>query len=402
MNETMKPKRAYLDSANSASAVLALLAVLAAVPGVIRLYNFMIDARDQKIEVATLLGLGDRSIPGLGIEVREPYVTLSVLIIAVLIPLLVFLFLLAKKSGLRRRKVVGVGLYWFIVLAGLFGLFLGLGLIAKFVSGDLSNLGAIRTDPESLFIAGVSIVSSLLAFVALSRLGSAAIAPNAEIDEDEDEDEDEDLDIRVLESEPVSEPAQSARAVPVNAVAEETRTFTAELEPSKSFLPPAHEIPSPDPEVAPEVTAFDGPAPSLEPTMDSGAPPIPAVDVHTQAAAILAHDLDKAADLDLEESVVAAPEAPAAEDAVPDAHREESVEEFPPAVPILAPKKTPTAPSSGEAPKEREIKRWLVAFPGDDTKVIVILREYVHGRFVREWSEIRLKSDFTRQRRANR
>ena len=65
MNETMKPKRAYLDSANGASTILTLLAAMAAVPGVIRLYNFMIDAQDQKIEVATLLGLGDRTIPGL-------------------------------------------------------------------------------------------------------------------------------------------------------------------------------------------------------------------------------------------------------------------------------------------------------------------------------------------------
>lgn len=394
MNETMKPKRAYLDSANGASTILTLLAAMAAVPGVIRLYNFMIDAQDQKIEVATLLGLGDRTIPGLGIEVREPYVTLSILIVAVLIPLLVLLFLLAKKSGLKRGRLVGVGLYWFIVLAGLFGLFLGLGLIGKFVSGDLSNLGAIRTDPESLFIAGVSIVSSLVAFLALSRLGNAAIAPEAEADEDEDAD----LDIRVCEREPAAE------TVPVTAVpaagSEATRTFVPETETPEAFVATDEDVRSPEEPVTHE-KVFDGPAPVPESVTESTAP-VPAVDLQTRAAAILARDLDKAADLDLEGSIVAAPESSSPEEVDFETHEEESVDEFPPAAPLLVPKKSPTAPSAAEMPKEREIKRRLVSFPGDDTKVIVILREYVHGRFVREWSEIRLKSDFTRHRRSGR
>lgn len=345
MNEITKTKFDYLNRANGSTSLLALFAIISAIPGGIRLYRFILDAQDLKIEQANLLGFSDFSIPVLNVQVREPYVSLSILILAVVIPVLVLLLLLFKKNSLNHGRT-GSGLYWLIALLAILGILIGTGLMKKLYYNDLTNLTALNTDPENLFLTGVSALSLILTLVAMTQTRKAANAPDTLSDDLSDED----ADLEIADRD--QEPAMPAEAAVAFNEAETSRQFAPE-----AVLTEDEDLPSDSPDTFRVRTAKGNPA--LQ--EDFAAVPVQKADLPAAAPKVT-------------EPVSA------------------KVYETP-----VKTESRPSAAAASAAKPERTIQRKLLAYPGDDTKVIVILRESVNGKFVREWSEIRLKSDFTRK-----
>lgn len=451
MNELSKSKTDYLNSANSVTSALALFSLVAAVPGGIRLFRFLMDARDDVIETSNLLGSGGLMLPGLDQTIGEPYVSLGILILSVAIPVLIFLFLLLKKQGLKDGRT-GTGLYWVIALLGILGILLGTGLVANLYPADPTAAVNFQTQPENLFVAGISAISIITALAAAILVGKAAKAP---LDmEDEIEDEDEDITLQIVDRrEPVmtsADPIQtktavtgspvkpsSVKNVPVSAqtAASDAQVRAAvkpgEPAPARGAVPSSEPVSvketvlpsdSPQPKKPTRTTAEKASAPAGEtvPVKPAAAGPslsgkTPAADVPKTAAAIMERDFGHSEDLHPAAAPVREenPVQIASVKTVPvnaDPVKAVAVKAVPvKAAPTAARASSSTAGSAPNThsqaksapaePKERELKRKLIAYPGDDTKVILVIREYRHGKFVREWSEIRLKSDFTKPRR---
>lgn len=376
MKENFKTKVDYLNSANKVNWMLALFALISAIPGGIRLVRFIMDSFDNVIEPRNLLGVGDFMLPGIDTGFREPYVTLGILVLSVLMPIIIFLFLLLKKQDLKDGKV-GRGLYWFIVILGIIGVLLGIGIIGNLYPQDPTVASNLQAGPENLFIAGISALSAITALVGIVILGKATKA--SLIDQYEDEEENE-FQLKVFDRE-----EKTAAVTPVTPA-----TSTQAIEDEKDFseattvLPVQTKPASPDSDRAPREELVV-PKEMLQPPVAKEKQAEAKTPV---APKVIAVEPTKA--LETKATTQTAP--------IPS---EKSTQE--PATPVQ-PKKTepvtPVHPKKTEPvdiKKDRVLKRKLIAYPGDDTKVILIVREYLLGEFVREWSEIRLKSDFVKK-----
>lgn len=377
MKDNIKTKNDYLNSANKVNWALAIFALVSALPGGIRLVRFIMDSQDNVIEPSNLLGVGDLIIPGSNSGFREPYVTLGILVLSVLIPVIIFLFLLLKKQNLQDGKT-GRGLYWLIVLLGILGVLLGIGIIGNIYPHDPTVASNLQVGPENLSIAGISALSALIALAGIVILGNAAKAPIAyENDEDEDEDE---FHVKVFDRE-----EKTAAVTPSTPVGS-----TQAIEPEKNLSEAARVLPaqtktaSPDSNSAPSEELV-GPkemlqSPVTKEKQAEAKMPVP--------PKVIAVEPTKA--LETRETAHAAPiasEQPTQKPVTP-----VQPEKTEPANPVQPEKTEPV-----DIKKDRVLKRKLIAYPGDDTKVVLIVREYLLGEFVREWSEIRLKSDFVKK-----
>lgn len=425
MKKPTRTRLDYLSKANTISSVLALISAAAAVPGALRLYRFFLDAGDQKIERENLLGIGDLIIPGLNSLIREPYVSLIILILSVLVPLWVLISLLFKKRRLGRERLTGRGLYWFIVLAGLLGLLIGLGIVSKLLSGDLGDIAQISTDPESSIISITSAASVIAAAMAIGCLGKALNAPEALAD-DEDApilerkngryaqidrplpEEADDLDgsyenaTIVMDSplgatglQPSVSPAEVTAATVMADEAANERAAIADRqdEVSADTFIYQDEVSSPEEPSEDERSAEDRLSMDLSPIVQR---PLEETDLSNGAHGKTAQAAEPTAGSPMKEAAL-----PTAGSAVPIAAgypvtgsqtaASEPVED--------ASDPDPEAAYLPEEPVQAksEILYRLVAYPWDPAKVIMVLREYQGDDFVREWAEIRSKSDFSDQ-----
>lgn len=365
----------FLDKANGATSILAIVAAVATIPGGLKIYQFMMDASDSKIEQANLTGLGDINIPGLGYVIKEPYASLALFSLAVLVPLWLLVSLLIKKRGLGKAKVVGRGLYWLIILLGIGGILGGLGILTKLLSNDLNSISNINTDPADLAIIFGSIVAIITSWFALNFLHQAAKAPlneqniEATVDNDNIEERRDDRyrqDEGIIESDlmkPQEGPVitnlsdtlvQSSATLPLAEVAYD-RTFVTEpvevapvdpaTVPSDRLIPPPASLTTP---AASNVDGVIADLPDL-----SMQEPLSALSDQTVSDAPIAGPMEQ----DLEAKAIGIIE---------------------PTIKTL-------------------LKRKLIAFPGDDTKVILVMREYNEDELIREWAEIHLKTDFIKK-----
>ena len=375
MKDNFKTKVDYLNSANKVNWALALFALISAIPGGIRLVRFIMDSFDNVIEPSNLLGVGDFMLPGIDSGFREPYVTLGILILSVLIPIIIFLFLLLKKQDLKDGKT-SRGLYWFIVLFGILGVLLGIGIVGNLYPLDPSVASNLQAGPENLFIAGISVLSSITALAGIVLIGKAATAPLL----DEEDEEEEEFQLKVFDRQ------------------EKTASSTTETPATSPQASAPEQEPSEAPKILPTKTATALQEEETAPIKELGASTDSALASHKNEPQLESkQDLSKTAipiqptiALEAKDQV----EAP-----VPTAVNQSKI-----SAAAQSMSKTnsmsetkPSTTSALDIEKDRVLKRKLIAYPGDDTKVILIVREYLHGKFVREWSEIRLKSDFVRK-----
>lgn len=358
MNENSKTKFEYLNSANKVNSTLSLFALISAAPGGIRLFRFLADSADQSIEVKNLLGIGDVILPGINYQyqIPEPYVSLGILILSVLIPLLIFLFLLFKRHKINEGKT-GTGLYWLIILLSILGILLGMGIIGNLYPLDQTVASNLQAGPENLFIAGISAVSILTALAGIVLCGKAANAPQPLDDDPEDEEE---LQLKIVERPHPGLPTVVPTPLKSTSAELDENVTAVEDTPENSQVSPA----MPTQLTTPSTPDLNQTTTVVATTSGSTEPPLVTPTHHS-------------AEIPLPEAPATKPQPSVSEELT--AHQVPSEE-------------TDVIPA-----RERELQRKLIAYPGDDTKVILIVREYLHGQFVREWSEIRLKSDFRKK-----
>ena len=362
----------FLDKANGATSILAILAAVAAFPGGLKIYQFMMDASDSKIEQANLSGLGEINIPGIGYVVKEPYASLVLFSLAVLIPVLILIALLIKKRGLGRAKVVGRGLYWLNILLGIGGILGGLGILTKLLSNNLNSISDINTDPANLAIIFGSVVAIITSWFALNFLHQAAkipaVEPVIETTEDDDNIEERHND-RYRQDDGVNErDLIKPQEVPLNKDLSETMVIPAGPGPleganyDRSFVTPVAEVNPIDPSLA----ASDILIPS-QPQVTTPAKP-----QSDDVIAVLP-------DLAIQEPLSAL--------------SDQTVFDTPIAGPMEQDLEI-KAVGTVETTIKTILKRKLIAFPGDNTKVILVMREFNEDELIREWAEIHLKSEF--------
>lgn len=374
MKDNFKTKVDYLNSTNKVNWILALFALISAIPGGIRLVRFIMDSFDNIIEPSNLLGVGDFMLPGIDTGFREPYVTLGILVLSVLIPIIIFLFLLLKNQDLKDGKT-GTGLYWFIVILGIIGVLLGIGIIGNLYPQDPTVASNLQAGPENLFIAGISALSAITALAGIIFIGKAAKAPLADEEEEEDE-----FQLMVFDRQEQTTPSTTETP------ATSPQATTSEQEPSESpkILPSKTKTALQEEENAPSkelVASKDSTLAKLKNESKLEAKPDlskTAIPVQPTVALEAKEQVDAPGPTGVSKPKIAASVQPVSQT--------NSMSE-------TKPTETPTL----DIEKDRVLKRKLIAYPGDDTKVILIVREYLHGKFVREWSEIRLKSDFVKK-----
>lgn len=361
----------FLDKANGATSILAILAAVSAFPGGLKLYEFMMDASDSKIEPAHLTGLGDMTVPGLGYVLKEPYSSLVLYALAVIIPVLILIALLVKKRGLGKNKLVGRGLYWLIILLGIGGILGGLGILTKLVANNLGSPFSIDTAPGNLAFTAGSILAILTAWFAVNFLSQAGKAPGVDQLHEDDAPAD------------VIEERRGSRYVQDDGISE--RDFV----PAETVMDPARA------EAIPASEASDAsavPDEILERTFTQDTVVIP----QGEAAALSAEaTLNTPPEL-----LVTAPGLTAADGMAADDTKIQPAGSAETEEPSDSPADEAGAVyAATEWPEAQTpvLKRKLISFPGDDTKVIVVMREYMEDELVREWAEIHSKSEFTRK-----
>lgn len=374
MKDNFKTKVDYLNSTNKVNWILALFALISAIPGGIRLVRFIMDSFDNIIEPSNLLGVGDFMLPGIDTGFREPYVTLGILVLSVLIPIIIFLFLLLKKQDLKDGKT-GTGLYWFIVILGIIGVLLGIGIIGNLYPQDPTVASNLQAGPENLFIAGISALSAITALAGIIFIGKAAKAPLADEEEEEDE-----FQLKVFDRQEQTTPSttETPATSPQATTSEQEPSEAPKILPSKTKTALQEEENAPSKEL---VASEDSTLAKLKNESKLEAKPDlskTAIPVQPTVALEAKEQVDAPGPTGVSKPKIAASVQPVSQT--------NSMSE-------TKPTETPTL----DIEKDRVLKRKLIAYPGDDTKVILIVREYLHGKFVREWSEIRFKSDFIKK-----
>lgn len=172
MKEESNRRKILLDKANGVTSLLALLTAGVMIPGAIWLFRFLTDATDGVIEMENLIGWGDFMLPG-GIAILEPYATLTLLVAAVGIPLLLLIALLVKKGSFSRGTAPGTGVFWFAILVGAAVIFTALGFTAMLLNGSPGGIDNIDSAPLNLGFAAVGILMVISAVYAISMTGQA-------------------------------------------------------------------------------------------------------------------------------------------------------------------------------------------------------------------------------------
>lgn len=366
MNNDSNVRSVFLDKANGATSILAILAAVSAFPGGLKLYQFLMDARDTKIEQVNLTGLGEFAMPGSDFVLKEPYTSLALFILSVAIPLVILISLLVKKRRLGQGKIAGRGLYWFVILLSIGGILGGLGILPKLVSANSAPLSDISTDPGSLAFIFGSVVAAVTAWFAIHFLGRAQEAPGTD---------------RIQEArKAVSTPDirrngrqyEDDGVVPSDFVSEEPLTAADFKETQLQSPAPAAEIPLSEA--------------AYERTFVSSAPESVAVPVASPEMVVD----QPAAEVEWSEPTPEPDPAPGRREAG-SAGSDQAVSG--PAVPMTDVADSPVV-TAAPAPV---LKRKFISYPGDEDKVIVILREYQGDDLLREWAEIHAKSEFTRK-----
>lgn len=163
--------RNHLDRANGSSSLLMILSILGLIPGGYQAYRFIMDTVDDyKISTQNLVGLGDIKIPGLNLVIPEPYASLGLIALALLIPLWIIFSLIPKKVKLSRGIRPGRGLYILSALASLIPILWAAEVPQKLLGGNL-GFSMPSTLPEyGLVLLGIlGFIASFIAFGHLSR-----------------------------------------------------------------------------------------------------------------------------------------------------------------------------------------------------------------------------------------
>lgn len=380
----------FLDKANGATSILAILSAVAALPGGLNLYKFMQDASDNKIEANNLTGLGDMNLPGVGNFLKEPYTSLVLYILAVIIPIIVLIALMVKKRGLGKNKVVDRSLYVVIIIFGIGGILGGLGILSKVLSNDLGGI-KINTDPVNLAIVIGSVLTVITSWFALNFISQAKAAskgvnptkaPTAREFYDEVKKSDftdynsvndrSDFNAPItpveMDSAAVIDPSPTSQS---DALFE--RTFTAA---SVDPTPDNWSAVSLDPPVLMDEPAHSTAAAQTDPlitdSVDGYVQDMPVADVPAAPLPTVNTPLTEAAPIEAESALA---------DIEPFNENESLLE-------------TEYSTPVNQVIKP-VLKRKLIAFPGDDTKVILVMREFLQDELIREWAEIHAKSEFT-------
>lgn len=385
MKNDLNVRSNFLDKANGATSILAILSAVAAFPGGLKVYQFMMDASDSKIEQSNLTGLGDMTIPGLGYALKEPYSSLVLFTLAVIIPIVLLIVLIVKKSGLSNNKIVGRGLYWLIVLLGIGGILGGLGILTKLFSNNLGAIFDIKTDPSNLAIVIGSVLAVITAWFAINFLSQARKAADADdptsmIDVAEYHDE-IDKDGYVEDDSIMEKSGLNPQIIPVESelteiVTESPSAPAEEAVYDRSFVAQPVEVTPPDPATI-----------ALDPLL-----PVETL-VSSEAVGLIDPVLADPVDGYV-------PEVPVDQDT--QVVQETQVIPMVPGV-VISSSVSPDQPLDSKLSKPAEngmkpvLKRKLIAFPGEDTKVILVMREYLQDELIREWAEIHLKSEFTKK-----
>lgn len=420
MNQIASKRRILLDKANGVTSLLALLSAVAMIPGAIGLFRFLTDATDGIIELENLIGWGDLRLPGGAI--REPYATLVLLIAAVGIPLLLLIVLLVRKARFSRGAAPGSGVYWFALLTGAGVVATALGFTAMLFQGSPGGIANIASSPLDLAFAGVGILMVIAAVYAISMIGQArglhdpelvngTVAESGEMHLGQTLPADTEplaIDSDLEQSESVTlidVPYDRPRIEQTVTMPVSTPKAPAEMDSSDPGEPLIQEeIGDPEEEFRADLAMAEaGPIPdgvavagngSTEVQVPGSAPgrePLRTDPVLTEAGPV--------------PEVAAVPDQSRSEDPSPaalTAEETDAKEQFPQTTRLREEGMPVTGQSHGEtATSEKRpatvIKRRFLKFPDDETKVIVLYREYAGSQVVREWAEIRLRSEFPRK-----
>lgn len=386
----------FLDKANGATSILAIISAVAAFPGGLKLFQFLMDTPDSKIEPHNLTGLGDMTIPLLGSVIREPYASLVLFVLAVVVPVWILISLLVKKRGLGNNKIVGRGLYWFIIILGIGGILGGFGILTRLVSNTAAQPFTLNTDPISLAVVIGSVIAVITAWFAVNFLSQASREPIADqpanMPVSTDEIEERGNDRYVPEEGAIHNESRTEEELPA---VERDHEITV-----VPVVVPIDEAPAdlvPENSMATEVVTYEEASPVLVPAADNE--PLSASVPESIPADVSPADAFEAIPVSEPQTN---PAAPAEGPETLTVRSTDSVIPAEIAAAAAACQVNPVTAQSVEpvktAPAENTVlKRKLIAFPGDDTKVIVIMREYLDNTMIREWAEIHPKSAFSKK-----
>lgn len=388
MEENSSKRNMLLDKVNGATILLALLAVVAMIPGALRLFPFLRDAGDGIIEIENLMGWGDLRLPG-GYAILEPYASLTIIIAAVAIPLILLITLLVKRARFSQDRTPGSGVYWFAVLVGAAVIFTALGFTALLINGNAN----IETSPLNLVFAAVGILMVISAVFAISLIGHIK-TPDAEPQPIAKDSADGTAETVTLVEMPHDRPRiEQSVTIPVLAAVESTEDEDREEKHPDTLV--QKDTKEPEEVVRTDIALSEG---------DS-----------LPEGAVVAEELSETSPAE------AVPEANFQGDPAPSGREAPDEREAPEGVALresrflrsddLNAENIADGPDLNQVSTETEekltglletppatvLKRRFLKFPDDDSKVIVLFRECAGDKVIKEWAEIRQRSEFTKR-----